>query len=117
VQYDVAGQDALRGRLTTVFGSRPRQEWLTLLEGDQTCVTPVRTSAEALADPDLRRRGVVIDARLSDGSLVPAARAAAWVPGAQPAPQSAPALGADADDVLAELGLDPATARDAGAFG
>ncbi len=117
VQYDVAGQDALRGRLTTVFGSRPRQEWLGLLEADQTCVTPVRTSAEALADPDLRRRGVVTDAALSDGSLVPAARPAAWVPSAALGPQSAPALGADTDAVLADLGLDPDAVRSTGALG
>jgi crotonobetainyl-CoA:carnitine CoA-transferase CaiB-like acyl-CoA transferase len=117
VQYDVAGQDALRGRLTGLFGSRPRDEWLSLLEDDQTCVTPVRSSAEALADPDLRRRGVVTDARLSDGSLAPAARPAAWVPAAPHDPQSAPGLGADSDAVLGDLGLDPAIVRATGALG
>jgi crotonobetainyl-CoA:carnitine CoA-transferase CaiB-like acyl-CoA transferase len=117
VQYDVAGQDALRGRLTTVFGSRPRGEWLALLEEDQTCVSPVRTSAEALADPDLRRRGVVTDVALSDGSLVAAGRPAAWVPARPRDPQSAPVLGADSDAVVADLGLDPSTVRASGALG
>jgi alpha-methylacyl-CoA racemase len=117
VQYDVTGQDALRGRLTTVFGSRPRAEWLALLEEDQTCVSPVRTSAEALADPDLRRRGVVTDVALADGTLVAAGRPAAWVPASVIDPQSAPALGADSDAVVAELGLDPATVRATGALG
>jgi crotonobetainyl-CoA:carnitine CoA-transferase CaiB-like acyl-CoA transferase len=117
VQYDVAGQDALRGRLTTVFGSRPRAEWLALLEEDQTCVTPVRTSAEALADADLRRRGAVTDVALSDGSLVVAGRPTAWAPAPAVDPQSAPALGADSDDVVAELGLDPVTLRASGALG
>jgi crotonobetainyl-CoA:carnitine CoA-transferase CaiB-like acyl-CoA transferase len=117
VQYDVAGQDALRGRLTTVFGSRPRHEWLALLEEDQTCVSPVRTSAEALADPDLRRRGVVTDVALSDGSLVAAGRPAAWAPAPELDPQSAPALGADSDAVVADLGLDPAVVRATGALG
>ena len=121
VQYDVAGQDALRGRLTTLFGSRPRHEWLELLEDDQTCVTPVRSTADALADPDLRARGVVTDVALSDGSLVAAARPAAWVPvtGSDPQsdPQSAPALGGDGDTLLAELGLDPVAVRAGGALG
>ena len=117
VQYDVAGQDALRGRLTTLFGSRPRAEWLALLEHDQTCVSPVQSSAEALADPDMRARGVVTQARLSDGSLVPAARPAAWVLDASLDPQSAPGLGADTDAVLVDLGLDPATVRATGALG
>ena len=116
-QYDVTGQDALRGRLTTVFASRPRREWLALLEHDQTCVTPVRSAVEALADPDLRDRGVVTDAALADGSLVPAARSAAWLPAAAAEPQSAPALGEHSDAVLAELGRDPEVARAAGALG
>jgi crotonobetainyl-CoA:carnitine CoA-transferase CaiB-like acyl-CoA transferase len=117
-QYDITGQDALRGRLTTLFATRPRAEWLALLEGDQTCVTPVRTSAEALADPDLAARGVLEDVALADGTTVRAARAVAWVPPAPgAAPPSAPALGADTPGVLAALGLDEHALRAAGAFG
>jgi alpha-methylacyl-CoA racemase len=116
VQYDVTGQDALRGRLTTLFASRPRQDWLDLLEHDQTCVTPVRTSVEALADPDLRARGAVEDAVLGDGSRVAAGRSVAWVP-ASADPLSAPALGADSDEVLRRLGLDPLVVRATGAVG
>jgi len=115
VQYDVA-QDALRGRLATLFASRPRHEWLGLLEADQTCVTPVRTAGEALADPDLRARGVVADVALADGSTVAAGRPAAWVPVAEPL-RSAPALGADTDEVLVRLGHDPASVRASGAVG
>ena len=117
VQYDVTGQDALHGRLTTLFASRPRDEWMDLLEDDQTCVTPVRTSAEALADPDLRARGVVTDAALADGTLVAAARTVAWVPQSPTDPQSAPALGRHTDDLLVELGRDVAEARGSGALG
>jgi crotonobetainyl-CoA:carnitine CoA-transferase CaiB-like acyl-CoA transferase len=117
VQYDVAGQDALRGRLTTLFASRPRREWMALLEDDQTCVTPVRTSAEALDDPDLRSRGVVTDVALADGSLVAAARTVAWVPAMTAAPQSAPSLGQDTESVLVELGRDVVAVRGSGALG
>jgi len=117
VQYDVGGQDALRGRLTTLFASRPRQEWLELLEDDQTCVTPVRTSAQALEDPDLRHRGVVIDVALEDGTLVAAARPVAWVPRAHTEAQSAPGLGRDTDELLVELGRDLDAARGSGALG
>jgi len=117
VQYDVTGQDALRGRLTTLFASRPRHEWLALLEDDQTCVTPVRSSAEALADPDLRRRGVVTDVALSDGSLVVAARTVAWVQPGPVRPPAAPALGQDTDALLVELGRDVVAVRGSGAVG
>jgi crotonobetainyl-CoA:carnitine CoA-transferase CaiB-like acyl-CoA transferase len=115
-QYDIAGQDALRGRLARLFAARPRQEWLDLLEHDQTCVTPVRDAADALGDPDLAARGVLADVRLADGSLVRAARPVAWLPG-DDAPLGAPALGSDDDSVLAALGRDPEAVRAAGALG
>ncbi|MGD9956499.1 MAG: CaiB/BaiF CoA transferase family protein [Candidatus Nanopelagicales bacterium] len=108
VQYDGAGQDALRGRLTLLFASRPRADWLALLEHDQTCVTPVRTSAEALADPDLRARGVLEDVLLVDGGTTTAARPVAWLP-ADGAALGAPALGQDTDAVLRAVGVDPAS--------
>jgi crotonobetainyl-CoA:carnitine CoA-transferase CaiB-like acyl-CoA transferase len=115
VQYDPA-QDALRGRLTALFAERPRHEWLDLLEDDQTCVTPVRTAGEALADTDLRTRGVVVEVALLDGSTVHAGRPAAWVPVAEPL-RAAPALGADTDTVLRRLGHDPDAVRASGAVG
>lgn len=118
VQYDIAGQDALRGRLTTLFASRPRQDWLDLLEHEDTCVTPVRDAAEALADPDLRERGVLEQVALADGTVVTAARPVPWLP---PAPDAAlltaPQLGADTDAVLTAIGLDPTALRSTGALG
>jgi len=106
VQYDGTGQDALRGRLTRLFASRPRAQWLDLLEDDQTCVTPVRTSAEALADPDLRARGVLEPVALADGGRTTAARPVAWLP-SDGAALGAPALGQDTEAVLRSAGVDP----------
>lgn len=116
-QYDVAGQDALRGELVGLFASRPRADWLALLEGDQTCASPVRGLDEALADPDLRARGVVVDVALADGSTVRMGRPLPWLddPGAAAAP--APALGADSDELLRRIGRDPAAVRASGALG
>ena len=105
VQYDITGQDALRGRLTTLFASRPRHEWLALLEHEQTCVTPVRSAAQALADPDLQARGVVEDVALADGTLRRVARPVAWVPAPDGPPPSAPALGAHTVEITESLGL------------
>ena len=117
-QYDVTGQDALRGRLTTLFAERPRHEWLALLEDDQTCVTPVRTVADALADQDLRARGALVDVALLDATTVTVARAAAWAPAEDLArPTSAPALGAHAEEVLRALGHDVDDIRASGALG
>lgn len=105
-QYEIAGQDALRGRLARLFGTRPRAEWLELLEDDQTCATPVRTAAEALADPDLRDRGVLEDVALVGGRMAVAARPVAWLP-ADGAVLGAPALGEHTDELLRPLGVDP----------
>lgn len=118
VQYDIAGQDALRGRLSTVFASRPRQEWLDLLEHEQTCVTAVRTALEALEDEDLVARGVIGAVTLADGRVAQVTRPVAWLPGAADAPPpGAPALGADGETVVRELGLDPVALRESGALG
>ena len=115
-QYDITGQDALHGRLVTLFSSRPRHEWLDLLEDDQTCVSPVRSTADALGDPDLASRGVVVDVALADGRAGQAFRPVAWLPG-DDTPLGAPALGSDTDDVLRGLGVDPGRLRSEGVVG
>ena len=108
LQYDVAGQDALRGRLTVLFAEHPREHWLALLEDDQTCVSPVRTVAEALADPDLAARGVLTEAALADGTSRTLAKAAPWTSGDPARGRRAPGLGEHTEEVLAALGPDGA---------
>jgi len=123
LQYENDRQDDLRTRLASVFASRPRREWLDLLEDDDTCITPLCDAAEALADNDLRRRGVLAQVALSDGSFARAVRPVAWLPepvgrdGSTLPPLAAPALGADGDAVVRGLGLDPQALRDAGVLG
>jgi alpha-methylacyl-CoA racemase len=48
-QYD-ADQEALAAELATVFAGRPLAEWLELCDGEDVCVGPVATLAEAAAD-------------------------------------------------------------------
>jgi crotonobetainyl-CoA:carnitine CoA-transferase CaiB-like acyl-CoA transferase len=48
-QYE-PGQDALQDELAAVFVERPLAEWLALFEGEEVCVGPVATLAEADAD-------------------------------------------------------------------
>lgn len=48
-QYE-PGQDALRDELAAVFAARPLAEWLALFDGEEVCVGPVATLAEAHAD-------------------------------------------------------------------
>ncbi len=69
---------------------------------------PVRTYAEAVADPHVVEREILVEVELEDGTRAPIAgpaaklsRTPARVRGA------APALGADNREILGELGLDP----------
>jgi alpha-methylacyl-CoA racemase len=48
-QYD-DGQEGLRSELQAVFASRPLEDWLRLFDGEDVCVGPVASRAEAAAD-------------------------------------------------------------------
>ncbi len=44
------GQEALADELAAVFCRRPLTDWLRLCDGEDVCVGPVATLAEAAAD-------------------------------------------------------------------
>ncbi len=46
-QYDPDGQEALAAELAQVFAARPLADWLELFDGEDVCVGPVATLAEA----------------------------------------------------------------------
>ncbi len=48
-QFD-ADQEALAAELAAIFASRPLAEWLELFDGEDVCVGPVATLAEAASD-------------------------------------------------------------------
>jgi crotonobetainyl-CoA:carnitine CoA-transferase CaiB-like acyl-CoA transferase len=78
-QFDTQAIETVAATMRT----QPSARWLERF-GDDACVALVRTPAEALDDPYIRRRGF----------------------GREPA-GTAPALGADTDDVLTEAGIAP----------
>lgn len=49
-QYDTAGQEELGGELALELARRPLAEWLELFDGEDVCVGPVWTLAEAAAE-------------------------------------------------------------------
>jgi len=59
-QLDPTSWPALRNRLATLFKSRTRQEWQSLLEGTNSCVSPVLSIDEAPHHPHNRARAVFI---------------------------------------------------------
>jgi crotonobetainyl-CoA:carnitine CoA-transferase CaiB-like acyl-CoA transferase len=105
---DQARQGELAARLEETFGSRLRDDWLRRLEGLEACVGPVNDVAEAVADPQLLSRGMVVEI---DGRAVgpgPAVRLRDGGPAARPAPD----LGEHTEEVLAEAGLSPEEVAD-----
>ncbi len=99
-QHDDDVQDAIRTDFAAAFATRDRDEWIDLLSGADTCVSPVLTVAELIHDEQFTARGAIIDAGYGDG----------------PRPDGAPSSFRQVGPVLAGMpgsGV-PAVARDAG---
>jgi alpha-methylacyl-CoA racemase len=87
------------------LAERARDEWARLFAGRDACVTPVLGLAEAARHPHNATRGTyLVD---EDGAIQPGV-APRFLGTPSPPPRSAPAVGADTEDVLAELGVDNA---------
>ena len=91
----------LKLELARVFKTRSRDEWCALLEGSDTCFTPVLSMSEAIEHPHNKSRNAFVDVA-GNPQPAPAPRfsrsvAAAPLPGAEP--------GANTREVLADAGF------------
>lgn len=110
LQYDTRPE--AHARVAAVFASRTQQEWVDALGDRDACVEPVRSPAEAMADPQIGASAV----QAGPYTVMPV-HLGAPTPDAIAAPSP---LGADLDAVCADLGVAPSlvqAARDAGATG
>jgi crotonobetainyl-CoA:carnitine CoA-transferase CaiB-like acyl-CoA transferase len=102
-QLDPARREEVLSVLTDVFAGRPRSEWLDILAAAGTQFAPVNDLAEALDDPHLRARGMVMEVAAPDGTTLlqigPPVRLG------QPQMQAAALPGAHTRDILSDLGL------------
>jgi alpha-methylacyl-CoA racemase len=101
-QLDMTGWPVLRERFTEIFARRTRDEWASVFDGTDACVSPVLSPGEVAAHPHNAARAVFTDI----GGVTqpsPAPRFGRTAAGA-PAPPVRP--GADTDTILAALGLD-----------
>jgi crotonobetainyl-CoA:carnitine CoA-transferase CaiB-like acyl-CoA transferase len=94
------GVDAAR-RLSGVFGSRPRADWLALAEALGIPLTPVNDLREAREALAMRMERT----SLPGGGVLPTPAAFLGVPGLRRPHVPAPALGADTSRVLHEMGF------------
>jgi alpha-methylacyl-CoA racemase len=99
-QFEAVGSDTHRA-VEAVFGERTRAQWRAFNDEHDCCLEPVLGLDEALESELFRAREMVVevdDARLL-GTPVKLSRTPA-----DPARAGGPAIGADADTVLAEAG-------------
>ena len=99
-------RDALMQLLDAVFSTQPTAHWLNVFAG-QVPIAPILSLSDALDNPYARQTGVIEPVAHPD-SETPLSFVASPIrlDGARPTSTAAPKLGADTDDVLAELGYD-----------
>jgi len=107
----IAHRAELVQRLATVFATRTRDVWLTVLRDAQVPCGPINDLAQVFADPQVVHRGLRTDLERPEGTTIPGVR--------QPVvfsrtpldyERAPPSLGADTDIVLRErLGFDEST--------
>lgn len=91
---------AVRAEVAALVGARSLAEWEALLAGADCCVTPVLTTAEALAHPQFRARGMIVDGDDIAG-YAPPFRISGWT---FAPPRRPPTAGEHADEILAAAG-------------
>lgn len=91
--------------VSALLAARTRDAWIAALDEAGIPCSPVHTLGELAAHPHTRASGMVFDYALADGHPVKAVATPLRFDGERPAPRNpVPALGADTDDVLRELG-------------
>jgi alpha-methylacyl-CoA racemase len=108
VRHEPRTWPAARKRWTKIFASKPRAEWVAILEGTDACFAPVLSWEEAQLHPHMAARDVygVLDGVVQ---AVPAPRMS-LTPGSL---RSGPTpTGEHTDEILAQLGYGPAEIAD-----
>jgi crotonobetainyl-CoA:carnitine CoA-transferase CaiB-like acyl-CoA transferase len=98
-----------------VFSERTRDEWTAFAGEHDCCLEPILDLDEVLDSELVRARGMVVE--LDQPGIGPVKQVGAPIKLSRtPADTTgaAPALGADTDDVLREIGIDPQPLREAG---
>ncbi|HOC91966.1 MAG TPA: CaiB/BaiF CoA-transferase family protein [bacterium] len=100
-------KEILKSEMEKLFISKTRAEWMALLESQDVCVGPVNSLEEALEDPQLVSRGLIVQAPLASGKTMRQVgipfklSRSAMEPAAPP-----PAIGENNAEIFSEAGVD-----------
>lgn len=61
LQYSVEHRDYVRQEFTRIFQSKTQAEWVATFDGVDACLTPVNSVSQAVADPQMRARNMVVE--------------------------------------------------------
>jgi len=92
--------------LVTMFASRPSAYWLERLERDQLPHARVNRLDEALCEPQVLDRGMVVEIEHRLGGRLRFVGSPIRLPGFRVPVDSPPLIGQDTEEILRELGLD-----------
>lgn len=101
-------REAAKRLLGRIFLSRTLHQWMEDLAAVDVCVAPVKTVAEAIDDPQVRERGLVLEYDHPAEGLQRILRNPIRTGGREEEAvrRGAPTLGEDTEDVLRELGYE-----------
>ena len=101
----VDNREALRERLAPIFAEKTNDEWIPLLEAKDILVAPVRSTAEALADPQLEVNEMLVEVQHPQvGAMRHVGTPLRLAGTPAPAPTPAPLAGEHTEAVLREAG-------------
>ena len=98
-------RDQLTDVLDDALSGRTTAEWMECFAG-KVPAAPVNDIAAALDNPFAQSTGQIISYEAPDGTMVTSTGPAIRVPGEAPLANGAPALAADLESVLSEIGID-----------
>ncbi len=109
-QNDIARRPEIRAALEALFATRDCAEWLDILDAAGTQFAPVLEVGEALENEHNRARGMVIDVPAAQGEVAQIGQPVR-LDGTTKIRNLGRLPGADTEEVLAGIGLDPALHR------
>jgi crotonobetainyl-CoA:carnitine CoA-transferase CaiB-like acyl-CoA transferase len=104
---------ALLRMLDELFATGPRDDWVARLRGADIVAAPINTLLEASNDPDVLANGYVTEVAYPEHGKTLKVHGSPWHFSETPAQIGvAPELGADNDEILADLGYTPTQIED-----